>query len=213
MHQILGPFANLDEAALRELAPGGMLRSFPKGAILVNEGDATDALYVLLSGRVKASVSDADGAELVLSTIEAGDYFGELVLDGGPRSASVTSLEPCRIFIIPHGDVEGLLERNPAFARDIMRKLIGRVRSLTGKVRDLALKDVFGRFVMFIEEHAIERDGARVVPERLTQHEIAVRIGGSREMVSRIVKELTIGGYISIDSKCIVVHKKLPARW
>jgi CRP/FNR family transcriptional regulator, cyclic AMP receptor protein len=213
MVQVHSPFANLDEAALRKLAPGGTVRSFPKGAILVNEGDATDSLYVLLSGRVKAFVSDEDGAELVLNAIDAGDYFGELVLDGGTRSASVMALEPCRIFVIPRGDVEGLLEHNPAFARDLMRKLIGRVRSLTNKVLDLALKDVYGRFVRFIDEHAVEQDGLRVVPERLTQHDIAVRIGGSREMVSRVIKELSAGGYISIDSKHVIVHKKLPAKW
>ena len=213
MPQLPSPFASLDEAALRVLAPGGAVRSFPKGAVLVNEGDATDSLYVLLSGRVKAYVCDEDGAELVLNTIGAGDYFGELVLDGGTRSASVMALEPCRIFVIPRGDVEGLLEHNPVFARDLMRKLIGRVRSLTNKVLDLALKDVYGRFAKFIDEHAIERDGIRVVPERLTQHDIAVRIGGSREMVSRIIKELTAGGYISIESKHVIVHKKLPAKW
>ena len=213
MPQVHAPFANLNEAALRELASGGTIRSFPKNAVLVNEGDATDALYVILSGRVKAFVSDEDGAELVLNTIEAGDYFGELVLDGGMRSASVMALEACRIFVIPRGDVEGLLERNPAFARDLMHKLIGRVRSLTSKVMDLALKDVYGRFVSFIDEHAVEQDGIRQVPERLTQHDIAVRIGGSREMVSRIIKELAAGGYISIDSKRVIVHKKLPAKW
>ena len=158
-------------------------------------------------------MSDENGAELVLNTIGAGDYFGELVLDGGPRSASVMALEPCRIFVIPHGDVEGMLEHNPAFARDLMHKLIGRVRSLTNKVTDLALRNVYGRFVRFIDEHAVEQDGIRQVPERLTQHDIAVRIGGSREMVSRIIKELAAGGYISIDAKRVIVHKKLPAKW
>jgi len=159
MLRIHGPFAKLDEAALRKLASGGTVRSFPKGAVLVNEGDATDSLYVLLSGRVKAFVSDEDGAELVLNTIDAGDYFGELVLDGGTRSASVMALEPCRIFVIPRGDVEEMLEHNPAFARDLMGKLIVRVRSLTNKVLDLALKNVYGRFVRFIDEHASTRTG------------------------------------------------------
>ncbi len=213
MAQASGPFVHLDEAALRALAPHGATRSFPKNAVVVNEGDATDSMYVVLSGRVKAFLSEADGREVVVNSVGAGEYFGEMVLDGGPRSASIMTLEPSRFFVIPRGDVEGLLERNPAFARDLIYKLIGKVRSLTNKVFDLALKDVYGRFVRFVDENAIERDGKRIVPERLTQHDIAARIGGSREMVSRIVKDLTAGGYISIDAKHITVHKKLPANW
>ncbi len=208
-----GPFVDLDETAMRSLAPHGAVRSFPKNAVVVNEGDATDSLYVVLSGRVKAFVSGEDGKEVVVNTIDAGDYFGELVLDSGLRSASVMTLEPCRFFVIPRGDVEGLLARNPAFARDLIYKLIGKVRSLTSKVLDLALKGVYGRFARFIDEHAVEQSGKRMVPERLTQHDIAARIGASREMVSRIIKDLTAGGYISIDAKHITVHKKLPANW
>ena len=208
-----GPFASLDEVAMRDLAPHGAVRSFPKNAVVVNEGDPTDSLYVVLAGRVKAFVSDENGKEMVVNTIDAGDYFGELVLDGGPRSASVMTLEPCRFFVIPRGDVEGLLGRNQDFARDLIDKLIGKVRSLTTKVLDLALKDVYGRFTRFIDEHAVEESGRRVVRERLTQHDIAARIGASREMVSRIVKDLTAGGYISVDAKHIAVHKKLPANW
>jgi CRP/FNR family cyclic AMP-dependent transcriptional regulator len=208
-----GPFVHFDEPALRGLAPHGAVRSFAKGVVVVNEGDATDSLYVVLSGRVKVFVSGENGREVVIGTISAGDYFGELVLDGGPRSASVMTLEPCRFFLIPRRDVEQLMERNPAFARDLIHKLIKTVRSLSNRVLDLSLKDVYGRFVKFVDEHAIERDGRLVVPERLTQYDIAARIGGSREMVSRIVKDLTAGGYITIDAKHITIHKKPPANW
>ena len=213
MAQGPSPFANLDEAALRGLSPRGVIRSFPKGAVMVNEGDGTDALYVLLSGRVKAFLSHEDGKEVVLNTIGVGDYFGELVLDGGPRSASVMSLEPCRVYLIPRSDVENMILHNPAFARDLMIRLIGRVRSLTARVKDLTLIDVYGRFVKFVDANTVEQNGLRMVPERLTQHDIAARIGGSREMVSRILKELSAGGYISMDSKHVTVHKKLPAKW
>jgi CRP/FNR family cyclic AMP-dependent transcriptional regulator len=95
----------------------------------------------------------------------------------------------------------------------MLQKLISRVRSLTAKVRDLALKDVYGRFVRFVQENAVEQDGHRVIPERLTQSDIAARIGGSREMVSRIVRDLTAGGYIAIDAKRIQILKKLPPNW
>ena len=206
-----GPFANLDTSALRALAPHGITRTFPRNAVVVNEGDTTDSLYVVIAGRVKAFAAEEDGKEMVLNIIGAGDYFGELVLDGEARSASIMTLEPCRLFVIPRGDIESLLDRNPAFARDLIGKLIGTVRRLTKKVLDLGLKDVYGRFARFIEENAIEQDGKRVVPERLTQQDIAARIGGSREVVSRILTELKAGGYISIDSKRITVHRKLPA--
>ena len=120
------------------------------------------------SGRVKVFVSGEDGKEVVVGTIDGGDYVGELVLDGSPRSASVMTLEPCRFFLIPRDDVESMMARNPAFARDLIHKLIGMVRSLSNKVSDLALKDVSGRFVKFVDEHAIERNGKLVVPERRT---------------------------------------------
>lgn len=207
------PFDHLNEASLREVAPRGVARTFPRHAVIVNEGDETDSLYVVLAGRAKVFITGDDGREVVLSTVEAGDYFGEMVLDGGPRSASVMTLEPCRLFVIPHDDIEGLLAANPLFARDVIERLIAKVRSLTAKVRDLALKDVYCRFVRFAEEHAVEIDGKRVVPERLTQHDIAARIGGSREMVSRIVRDLVAGGYISIDARQIHVLKKLPPHW
>ena len=207
------PFAHLDEQALRGLAPGGTVRSYARSVVVVSEGDPTDSLYVVLSGRVKVFVADENGRELVVNTVGAGDFFGELVLDGGPRAASIMTLEPCRFYVISQEEAERLLAANPAFGRDLIRKLIGKVRSLTGKVRDLALKDVYGRFVRFVEENAVERDGERVVEERLTQHDIAARIGGSREMVSRILRDLTAGGYLALDAKKIRILKKLPPQW
>ena len=115
--------------------------------------------------------------------------------------------------MIPQRDAEALLSGNPQFARHLVRKLIGKVRSLTDRVRDLALRDVYARLVRFLEEHAGEQEGRRVVLERLTQADIAARIGGSREMVSRILSDLADGGYVSVEAKRIVLHRKLPAHW
>jgi CRP/FNR family cyclic AMP-dependent transcriptional regulator len=207
------PFAHLDEQSLRGLAPGGAVRSYPRNVVVVSEGDSTDSLYVVMSGRVKVFVADENGRELVVNTIGAGDFFGELVLDGQARAASVMTLEPSRFFVIPQRDVDALLTGDPQFARHLVRKLIRRVRSLTQQVRDLALRDVYTRLVRFLEEQAVEEGGRRVVRERLTQAEIAARIGGSREMVSRILSDLSAGGYIGVESKQILLHRKLPAHW
>ena len=211
---MLTAFDSLDEARLREMAPNGAVRVYPKKTVVVQEGDLTDSLYVVLSGSVKIFMSDAKGKEVIINIIKAGDYFGELVIDGGPRSASVATLENCRLFVIPHGDVRGLVERNTAFANDLILRLIGRVRNLTETVRSLALKDVYGRLADFLESHAVEEDdGARRVRDRLTQNELAARIGASREMVSRILKDLSAGGYVSVAGKQITIHRKLPSRW
>jgi len=207
------PFAHLDEQALRELAPGGAVRSYARNVVVVSEGDPTDSLYVVLSGRVKVFVADENGREVVVNTIGAGDFFGELVLDGQARAASVMTLEPSRFFVMPQRDAEALLTGNPQFARHLVRKLIRRVRSLTEQVRSLALRDVYTRLVRFLEEQAVEEGGRRMVRERLTQAEIAARIGGSREMVSRILSDLSAGGYIAVESKQVVLRRKLPAHW
>jgi CRP/FNR family cyclic AMP-dependent transcriptional regulator len=206
-------FGRLDEAALRELVPGGVVRTFAKNVVVINEGEATDSLYVVLSGRVKVFVNGEEGKEVVVDTVGPGHYFGEMVLDGGPRSASIMTLEPSRFFVITLADVERLLESNPAFARNLIRLLIAKVRSLTAKITDLVLRDNYGRFVRYVEDHAVEQDGQLVIPEKLTQHDIAARIGGSREMVSRILKDLVAGGYLSVKGRILVIEKKLPAKW
>src|ERR1700752_3235684 len=109
------PFAHLDEQALRGLAPGGAVRSFARNVVVVSEGDPTDSLYVVLSGRVKVFVAEENGKERVEKTNETGEFFGEVVLDGQARAASVMTLEPSRFFVIPQPDAEALLTGNPEF--------------------------------------------------------------------------------------------------
>jgi len=203
---------NLNEAALKQLVPQGTLRTHPKGVIVDCEGDYSDALYVVLSGRVKIYMSDEDGKEVILNVIDPGNYFGEFVLDGGPRAASAMTTEPTRFFVIPRLAVEGLIASNPEFARDLIGRLISKVRSLAGTVRDLALRDVYGRLATFITSQVTEVNGQQVL-ERLTHQEIGARIGASREMVSRIFKELTRGGYLVVERKSIILARKLPERW
>lgn len=206
-------FGNLDEAGLKSLIPGGSVRGFPKHAVIINEGDATDTFYIVLSGRAKVYVRGDEGKEVVVNSIGPGEYFGELSLDGGVRSASVMATEPCRCFMVARGDIEILLTQYPLFALDVIKKLIANVRRLTNTVRDLALRDVYGRLVVFIEKGAVEIDGVLQFAQPLTQRDIAQRIGGSREMVSRILRQLSDGGYITVVAKKILIHKKLPARW
>ena len=198
---------------LQAISAHAQTRAFPKNAVVLNEGDQTDSLYIILEGHVKAFVSDADGKEVVLSTQGAGEYFGEMVLDEGPRSASIMTLEPSRFLVVPQSNFRDFLRRNPAFAVRLIEKLIHRVRALTENVKSLALMDVYGRVARLLLELARERDGKLVITERLTQKDIASRVGASREMVSLILKDLETGGYIRHEGHGFVIEHTPPPRW
>lgn len=203
----------LSSAELGAIGARGITRKHPKNTIVVSEGDTTDGLFIVLEGRVKVFVSDAEGHEVILGTHGPGEYFGELALEAGPRSASVITLEPTQLLVVPKDDFREFVENNPAFAFSLIGKLISRVRTLTENVKSLALMDVYGRVARLLLELAEERDGALVIAERLTQQEIANRVGASREMVSRILKDLSIGGYLTQSREGIVLHRRPPLNW
>jgi len=188
-------------------------RTFPKSTVIISEGDPAESLYIIVSGRVKVFVADPGGREIVLLTQGPGEYFGEMMLDEGPRSASIMTLDKSVFLVIRKADLREFLVRNPGFAVRLIEKLIHRVRSLTASVKSLALMDVYGRVARLLLELAEERDGVWVIGERLTQQDIASRVGASREMVSRIFKDLTDGGYVAVQRDCIVVNRKPPPHW
>ncbi len=208
-----GATLRLGQTLLSQLAKLGVARMFRERTVLVTEGENTDALYIILEGRVRAYVSDSSGREAVLSVMGPGEYFGEVAMDEGPRSASVITLEPCRLIVIPRVEFARFLEEHPEFAHHFINKLIQRIRTLTHSVRSLALMDAYGRVARLLLESSVKRDGLQFVPERLTQADIASRVGCSREMVSRILKDLVTGGYITVEPDRIVINRKPPANW
>jgi len=205
--------ARLGQTLLSQLGKHGVARMFRERTVLVTEGENTDSLYIILEGRVRAYVSDANGREAVLSVMGPGEYFGEVAFDEGPRSASVITLEPCRLIVVPRVEFAQFLEDHPEFAHHFINKLIRRIRTLTQSVRSLSLMDAYGRVARLLLESSVKQDGLQFVPERLTQADIASRVGCSREMVSRIFKDLVTGGYIAIEPDRIVINRKPPAHW
>jgi CRP/FNR family cyclic AMP-dependent transcriptional regulator len=163
---------------------------------------------------VKAYASDENGREVVLGEFGPGEYLGELALDGERRSASVKTLSPTTCCVVQPADLRAFLAAHPDFALHLTHKLMHTVRRLTEQVKSLALQDVYGRVVRVLTELS-EPDGERrVVRQRLTQKDIAERVGSSREMVNRIMKELTAGGYVTAaDGHQLVIQRKLPAAW
>ncbi len=207
-----GPLLSLAEQHIKALADHGTVKAYPKNAVIVSEGDRSDSLYVILTGKVKVYLADEEGKEMVLSTQGPGEYFGEIILDEGPRSASVMTLEPSKFSIVSREQFNEFLAQSPEVTLELVRSLIHRVRELTKKVSDLALLDVYGRVRGLLLELATEQDGKLVV-ERLTQQEMASRVGCAREMISRIFKDLRTGGYIKDDGERIIIVKKPPPKW
>jgi CRP/FNR family cyclic AMP-dependent transcriptional regulator len=134
-------------------------------------------------------------------------------LDGSPRSASVTTIEPTTCALVARANFRDFILAHPDFALHLIEKLIQRVRLTTENVKSLALEDVYGRLVKLLLTLAVERNGTFIVPEKLTQQDIAERVGASRDMISRLFKDLVAGGYLLIQDKQITILKKPPPGW
>jgi len=216
MHETKGSTGSTAEDRLSgplldALAEHGNTRPFRANTILINAGDVSDSIYIVLSGRLRTYASSEDGRDVVLAEHGPGEYVGELALDGAERSASVKTVEPSTCCVVPGAEMRAFLAEHPDFALHLTHKLAGMVRRLTEQVKDLALKDVYGRMVRVLMELSDAVGTERVVREKLTQQDIADRVGSSREMVNRIMKDLTSGGYVSVRDGRYVIHRKLPA--
>lgn len=206
-------FLGLQDEELHSLSAHAKLQAFPRHKIVVHEGDRTDSVYVIHSGRVKVFLYGRNGKEIDLNVLGPGEYFGEMVLDHGPRSASVMTLEPSQFFIIPQPVFRDFVIKHPEFAMRLIKTLIFRTRGLLNNVRSLASLDVYGRVARLLLDLAEEEEGRLVILGKLTKQEIANRVGASREMISRVFKDLSTGGYIELEKGRITIAKSLPGHW
>jgi len=206
-------FANVDDHDLAQIAAFATLHTYSKNSIIITEGDTSSSLYVILSGEAKVFVSDADGRTNVINRLGAGDYFGELsLIDGEPRSASIETLTKCQLSMFSRQYFVTYLEANPRVAIRLLEGMVQRLRRTTRHAKDLALMDVFGRIANVLLKSAID-EGGRLMTPPLTQQDIADQVGSSREMVSRILKDLRAGDYISMDGKRFIINKTIPQHW
>lgn len=206
-------FKELDEETLKTLAGLATKKVLLKKNLVIGAGDTSSALYLIKSGKVDVMVTHDDAKEMILSTLQAGDHFGELsLLDGEPRSVNIVTQGRCEFIIIHQADFYALLKAHPSLAISVIKYLCKRVRTITHTAEDLALLDAYGRLVKLLDKLAEpEENGKRVIADALTHHDLAVRIGSGREMVTRILSELEKGQYISITNKKITLNRKLPA--
>jgi CRP/FNR family transcriptional regulator, cyclic AMP receptor protein len=205
-------FSGIDDESLKYLERVAVKKAFPKNTILFTKGDETDSLYIITSGNVKTIIIDEEGKEMILSTQGSGEYFGEMsLIDKEPRSATIMTKTSTQMLIIHRDDFQKVFNSNPDMVYSLFKILLKRLRKSTEKVESLAFKDVYGRIASLLTQLAKPENDKWVIEDKLTHMEIAHMVGCSREMVSKILKELTIGGYISTVKKQITIHKKLPS--
>jgi CRP/FNR family cyclic AMP-dependent transcriptional regulator len=200
-------FASFPEDQLRMLTTVVSRKSVTRSTMVMAAGDATDSLYIVLSGRLKVMMSDAEGKEVILAILGPGEFFGEMgLIDDEPRSASVVALEACELLGITKRDFKKALAENFEMTMAVMRGLVRRLREADRKIGSLALLDVYGRVARLLLDMAETIDGEKIVTKRLPKQDIAKMIGASREMVSRVMKDLQLGGYIEVRGSNIVVR-------
>jgi CRP/FNR family cyclic AMP-dependent transcriptional regulator len=179
----------------------------------VAEGEPSQSLFVLLSGRAKVQRSDSEGKEVIIAVIGPGEFIGEMsLIDDEPRSASVITLETCEFLSIRKESFRQILMQSTDVCMGVMKGLVKRLRLADRKIETLALLDVYGRVARVLLDSSELVDGERVVRNRLPRQQIAKMIGASREMVSRVMKVLETEGFIqSLPEGQLLLREKLGA--
>jgi len=207
-------FNQLDESEIKNILAHIHSRTFRKNTQIITEGDDSHSLYFLLEGKAKVYLNDDSGKEIIINMHKPGEFFGELgLLKSIPRTASIMTVVESKIGVMQEADFKRCLASFPDFALALIENLSSRLIDATETIRKLGLMDVYQRIAVTFLSLSEQRGDVRVIPEKLTQQNIANRVGASREMVARILKDLRAGGYITQDSSGITIHKMLPHSW
>ncbi len=199
-------FSGLDESELERLSRVAGRKRAARNEQVVRAGESADALLILLTGRAKVTNFDEDGREIILAWLGPGEFFGEMgLIDGSPRSASVVAVENCELMTIGKNEFQRCMQENFQVAQKLMQILVRRLREADRHIESLALLDVYGRVARLLLDLSEEEDGKRLVKKKISKQDMARMIGASREMVSKVMRDLEIGGYIISEGDRITI--------
>lgn len=199
-------FSGLDDLELEKLSKVSGRKRVERGAFVVRAGESTDSLYVLLAGRAKVTNTDEDGREIILAWLGPGEFFGEMgLIDGSPRSANVVAAEACELLFLSKEAFQRCLQDNFQVAQKLMKTLVLRLREADRKIESLALLDVYGRVARLLLDMSEVVEGRRVVKKKMSKQDMAKMIGASREMVSKVMRDLELSGYIRYEDDLLVI--------
>ncbi len=206
-------FSMLTADQARAVADGVVKRRYRRGELVVEQGKKSNALFILLNGRARVLTADSRGREVILAVLQSGDYVGEMsLIDNQPHSATVRCEVQTDMLILGRTEFARCLPENSSLSYAIMRGLVHRLRSADRQIESLALLDVYGRVARTLLDMAEPVDGQRIIRSKVSRQDMAKVVGASREMVSRVMKDLEERGVIeTMENGFVVIKEKLPA--
>jgi CRP/FNR family cyclic AMP-dependent transcriptional regulator len=202
-------FSMLTVEQAQAIADSVVKRRFRRGELVVEQARKSNALFILLNGRARVLTSDSRGREVILAVLEAGDYVGEMsLIDNESHSATVRCEVQTDMLILGRADFARCLPENSTLSYAILRGLVRRLRHADRQIESLALLDVYGRVARTLLEMAEEVDGIKIIRNKVSRQDMAKVVGASREMVSRVMKDLEERGVIETQENGSVVLKE-----
>ena len=164
----------------------------------MEQGQKSNALFILLTGSARVMTSDSRGREVILATLAQGDYLGEMsIIDNEPHSATVRAEVQTDVLMLGRAEFARCLTENASMSLVVMRGLVKRLRHADRKIESLALLDVYGRVAHALLDFAVaDAQGQLLIKEKISRQDLAKMVGASREMVSRVMKDLEERGFI-----------------
>ena len=209
------PLFSLLTVEQAEVISGAVIkRRFKRGEALVEQGQKSNALFILLTGRARVMTSDSRGREVILATLAQGDYLGEMsIIDNEPHSATVRAEVQTDVLMLGRAEFARCLTENAFMSLVVMRGLVKRLRHADRKIESLALLDVYGRVAHALLDFAVpDAQGQRVIKDKISRQDLAKMVGASREMVSRVMKDLEERGFIeALPSGATLLKDRLNA--
>jgi CRP-like cAMP-binding protein len=204
-------FSMLTAAQGDSVAAAVVKRRFKRGEAIVEQGKQSNALSIILTGRARVIATDARGREVILATMRPGDYVGEMsLIDNEPHSATVMAEIQTDVLILGRLEFARCLPENSSMAYAVMKGLVQRLRQADRKIESLALMDVYGRVARALLEFSAEdQEGNAVIRDKVSRQDLAKMVGASREMVSRVMKDLEERGFIEtrMDGSVLVKER------
>jgi CRP/FNR family transcriptional regulator, cyclic AMP receptor protein len=207
-------FSMLTPSQAEAVADAVIKRRFKRGELIVEQGKKTNALFIILTGRARVLTTDARGREVILANLSPGDYIGEMsLIDNEPHSASVRAEIQTDVLMLGRVEFARCLPENTSMAYAVMKGLVQRLRHADRKIESLALMDVYGRVARaLIEASETDAQGQVIIRDKVSRQDLAKMVGASREMVSRVMKDLEERGYIeTLENNSVIIKERLSA--